>query len=433
MSIKDRDTMFLAKLALLAVITRFLFALSYHVVFILSSKNPLYAPDGEFYSATAWYIALVLKGVSFCPLSAAYIPSDCWINDRLFVFIGQFAGKLPPPTLYGTGYFSYIMGFFYYIFGYAPVFFRFLNIIVSVATALLCYGLTKDIFNKTVARTSFVLMLLLPSQFVYSASLLRDTAINFFCMLAIYSVLMLKKINKPATNARRALYILVSFSLIFLLREKGVFPIMASMLLYAAVPFYRRYKRLSLTLAAFFLSWIIVRGIPVSDHLRSILTTPISRHVGFASYGGSFYKLLPDNFYHLTMPLTFPQLSWREIAFALIRGTKSFLFEPILFRGLKLSDILVLPETLLWYAIVIFFFVGIVKSPWKSDARIAGLTAFLLIFSFMILITGANVEALIRHRGMIIPVYCIFAAYGYSIIGCKRSYDDDHGVGITKT
>lgn len=419
MSIKDRDTIFLAKLALLAIITRLLFALSYHIAFILSSNGPQYAPDGEFYSTAAWYIALILKGVIFQPLSIAHIPPGFWINDSLIFFIGKFSGKLPPMESYGIGLFSYIMGFFYYIFGYTPILFRFLNIIVSVVTALLCYGLAKDVFNKTVARTSFVLMLLLPSQFIYSASLLRDTVVNFFVMLFIYSIFMLKKIDKPAINARRVLCIFISFALIFLLRELGIFPIIASLLLCAAVLFYRRYRWLFTTVTVLLLLGVIISGVPFNDYVRSKLTEPISRHVAFASYRGSFYKLLPDQFYYPAISVTFPQLLGRDIALAYLKGIKSFLLEPLPFRGLKLSDTLVLPEIILWYVIVIFSLVGIFRSPWKADIRIAGLIAFLSMFSFMISITGANIEALIRHRGMIIPVYCIFAAYGYSIIGRK--------------
>lgn len=432
MSIKDRDTMFLAKLALLAIITRFLFVLSYHIVFILSSKEPLYAPDGEAYSSVAWYIALALRGVNFMSLPAKYLPLDCWINDRLFAYIADFAGKLPSPTLYGVGYFSYIMGFFYYIFGYTPVLFRILNIAVSIATTLLCYGLAKDIFNKTVARTSFVLMLLLSSQFIYSASLLRDTFINFFVILFIYSILMLKKTDKPATNARRVLYVVVASVLIFLLRKEGLFPIIASSLLYAVVLFYRRYRWLFSTLAVFLLAVMLVRGVSVSDFLRSNLTASINRHIAFTTYGGSFYKLLPEYFYNSDMAAIFLQFSWKEIALACLGGIKSFLLEPLPFRGFKLSDILVLPEIIVWYAIVIFSLVGIVRPVRRGDIRIIGLMAFLSMFSLMISITGANIEALIRHRGMIIPVYCIFAAYGYSVIGRKSLCEGDHDANIAE-
>lgn len=430
MSIKNRDIMFLAKLALLAIITRFLFALSYHIVFIMSSKNPLYAPDGEMYSIAAWYIALVLKGVSFHPLSIVFLPSDYWVNSRLLIFVGQFAGLLPPVSSYGIGWFSYILGFFYYIFGYTPILFRLFNIIVSIATALLCYGLARDIFNRTVARVSFVLMLLLPSQFVYSASLLRDMIVNFLCILFIYSVLMLKQIGKPAANARNILYMSVSLGLIFLLRDRGVFPIVVSMLLYAAGLFYIRYKRIFLILASFLLVGTLAWGIPAGDFFKEKLSSAIYRHVAFASYKGYFYTLLPEHYYQFDMSHAFPQLPWRDIALACVNGIKSFLLEPFPFRGLRSSDILLLPEIIIWYSMVIFSLVGIARSIRRSDIRITGLLIFLMVYSFMIAMTGSNIEALIRHRGMIIPVYCIFAAYGYSSIGRNSLREGGHTASV---
>jgi len=45
-----------------------------------------------------------------------------------------------------------------------------------------------------------------------------------------------------------------------------------------------------------------------------------------------------------------------------------------------------------------------------------GLVLILFLFTSSIALSEANVEALIRHREMILPVYIIFAAYGMDAI-----------------
>ena len=421
MSIKDRDTMFLVKLALFAIVTRFLFALSYHIVFIMSSKELLYAPDGEAYSTIAWYIALVLKGVNCVALPARYLPLDCWINDRLFVYIAEFAGKLPPPSGYQVGFYSYMMGIFYYIFGYVPVLFRFLNIVMSIGTAVLCYKLAKDVFNKTVARTSFVLMLLLPSQFIYSTSLLRDMFINFFVMSFIYCALMIKRADKLSAKIRMLNYMCISGLLLYLLRDSAAFVAIVSLLLYAVVIFARRNGSFFSVLGMFVLGALLLGRLPITDYLYKKTIELMNRHVAFVNCGGLTYRLLPDKYYGIgrgdCMGVT--GLQAREIVFAGLRGFKTFIVEPGPFFHSKYSYLLFLPEMIIWYFIVIFSMIGIMGTSRKADVRIVGLWLFLLLFSVMIVMPGGNVEALIRHRGMIIPVYAILAGYGYSIIGRK--------------
>ncbi len=421
MSIKDRDTMFLVKLALLAIITRFLFALSYHIAFILSSKEPLYAFDGEFYSAVGWYIGLVLKGVNLLSLPARYIPAECWHNDRLFVFIADFAGKLPTPFQYGIGCYSYMMGLFYFIFGYVPVLFRLLNIVLSVATAILCYLLAKNLFNKDIARVAFVSILLLPSQFIYSASLLRDTSVNFFMMLLIYGLLTIKRYDKPAIKIRRVIYVGISILFLFLLRGRAAFIVTGASLFYAILVLTGKYRWLFSMLIIVFLLAMPLYGDAVSNFFDSKMAETINHHIGFVGYGGFTYKLLPEQYYgpEKNNLLYFSFILPADGVFMILRGLEVFMLEPNLFNSFKLRQMLLLPEMMLWYGILIFSIIGIFGSFRRIDLRIVSLLLLLLFLSSMIVIAGGNMEALVRHRGMVIPGYAIFAGYGYSIIRRK--------------
>ena len=420
MSVKDRDLLLLAKLAIIVIIARVIFALTYYIIFVLSPRGPLYAFDGESYSAIAWYIALVLKGVNFASVPVRHMPLDPWACSRLFSYAADFVGRLPNPSVYGVGVYSYMMGIFYFIFGYAPLLFRFLNIIVSVATTFLCYKLAKDIFDKDVARISFVLMLLIPSQFIYSASLLRDIFINFLVMISIYCILIIKQSDKIIVKVRRFIYAGIALTLLFLLRDNAALIVLISSFLYIAVILIRRYRWLSSALAVFLFAVLLISHAPLFRIFSSKIVELMNGHLRFSTYGGFTYELLPPGYYYGAGLYTISNLSPSELLFVLLKGLKTFMTEPNLFSCFKASRILALPEMVLWYGIMLFSIAGIFKSFQKIDVRVIGLLLFLLLFSLMIVLPGANVEVLIRHRGMIIPAYIIFAAYGYRMAGRKE-------------
>lgn len=413
-----KNLLFLIKISIFAVAIRILFAFAYYFYYIRVAKMPLYSFDGETYSITAWYIALLLKGVNVLALPAQYVPVDCWVNDRLHVIIASFSGQLPPFSSYGVGPYAYLLGAFYYVFGYAPMLFRILNIFIGVFEAFICYSLAKRIFNERTAKTTFVIMLILPYQFFYSASLQRDTIVNFLCAITVFSIMAIKRSDGLLTKAV-FIIVLCSFSLIlYVLRFGAYYMMLLSLVFYIIVLICHRFRALSSVALILFFSIPITR-IKIFYICKATMLHALTYHIGMASCGGWIYKLFPVDYYIFHNPDIWPtmaSLSVKEIVRTTLVSLKSFIVEPFFFSGMTGQRLFALPEMIIWYAILIYAFIGMAFSFKKFCLRQIGLLIFLLVFSLFISMAGANMDALIRHRGMIIFVYVIFAAYGITMV-----------------
>lgn len=415
----NKNTLFLIKIAILAAVTRILFAFAYYFYYIRTSRVPLYSFDGETYSVTAWYIALLLKGVNVLSLSAQYIPVDCWVNDRINVIIASFGGKFPPFSAYGVGSYAYLLGTFYYIFGYVPMLFRLLNIFINIIAAFLCFNIANRNFGEKSARVAFIIMLILPYHFFYSVSLQRDTIVNFLCILTISLILAFRSIDNLRTKIALLLLSCLSLTALYILRYSVCYMIIASLIFYIFVIIYCRYKYLFVLCALFVISIPHVHMKIIYACKRAILAFLI-HHIAFASYGGWIYKLFPINYYIFLNPTIRPTmegLSFGEMGRLIMVSLKSFITEPWILSNMTARRLFVVPEMIVWYVVLLYSFLGIIASFKRMDSKRAGLLIFLLVFSLVIGMSGANMDALIRHRGMISFIYVIFAAYGITITG----------------
>jgi hypothetical protein len=407
------NILFLIKIAIYAAFARVIFACAYYIYFIRSSRMPLYSFDGESGSVMAWYIALLLKGVNVMALPVKFIPIDSWVADRIHVIIASFNGMMPPASTYGVGVYSYVLGAFYYIFGYAPLLFRFINIFVCIVTAFICYKIAKDIFGEKVGRIAFTVLLFMPYQFIYSASLQRDTIINCLCAMAVLIVLSIKGSDK------------LRIKLAYL----SMLGVLASIGIYFLASLYRGYKRLFIASAVILISIPAFR-MKLFHFIKDKLVTLLTHHISFASYGGSIYKLFPFNYYIFLNPDAAPSLTSLtaiQMIGVMFKSFIAFLTEPVVIRDFKKSYLFVLPEMLAWYFVVAFGMIGAVYAFRNMDLRRSGLLIFIIMFSLVIGMSGANMDALIRHRGMISFAYVIYAAYGISIIKDIATKDPPEG------
>jgi hypothetical protein len=153
---------------------------------------------------------------------------------------------------------------------------------------------------------------------------------------------------------------------------------------------------------------------PVRERLLRATENVAKMHAGHVFTVGHAYKLLDDEFYknpgtpaRLVFDLTEPQA-----ARFLVRAAVSFIVTPLPWEMTSRSELLFLPEHLLWLLIVVFVPIGAVVG-WQRDAT---LTALLLGFAVptaaVLAVTTGNVGTLLRLRGLVTPSLVWFAALG---------------------
>jgi len=411
---EESSAVFLIKIGILALIIRFCIGTAYYNIFISGLRAPVYAFDGEAYSIMGWYIALLLNGVNIFFLPNALVPNDYAAIGGFFRTIADLQGSFPAVCLYGINIYSYLVGIFYYLFGYSPVLLRLVNSVISVGGAFLVYCIGKKVFNEKAARIAFVLASFMPSFVLYSTSLLRDTLVNFLILMVIYQALKIESNARLRSVILPIVLSLISIALLYSLRPNAVsvFIIVAAFFLF--IKFASAYRWTAVSLAGLILAFPPIFN-SILVFLKSKLTLIFYQHIAFSSRGGFAFRLLPEHYYEYERMVDgsfLPNITASDLLNGCIGGIRIFLFEPSVFSAYKIQHFAALPQMILWYLIIAFACIGIIKAIRAPGIGKVALIGCLFIFTFSIGPSEANAEALIRHRDMIVPVYMIFAAYG---------------------
>ncbi|MBN1526114.1 MAG: glycosyltransferase family 39 protein [Candidatus Omnitrophica bacterium] len=411
---EEKPAVFCVKIAMLALIVRFCIGAAYYHVFIAGLKRPIYAFDGEAYSIMGWYIALVLKGFNTLALPAQCIPNDYSLIGGLLGTPVNYCGLLPSIREYGVTLFSYIIGGFYYVFGYAPVLLRFFISGASVLTAFLTYNVARRAFDERTGRISLAIALFMPSFIIYSASIQRDTLINLLVMLVISQVLFIKKTDDARGPLIAMAVTAIALWLLAELRVNAMLVLAGFLAAYLFIRFAFSYRRVALTFAGALLAFYPASG-RLFDFIWTKLSFMLNYHLILNYRGGLTYKLLPESYYtYIPTGRSICQdgVSAFHMIIAYLKGVCVFLFGPSPLAFNKIQQLVILPQMLAWYLVVVFAAAGLCFSFKKMTADKLALITVGLFFTSALGLSEANYETLLRHRDMIVPVYIIFAAYG---------------------
>jgi hypothetical protein len=379
--------------------------------YLFSGGFPLYAPDGEGFSKFGWYISRVLLGKD-----PSIIPSaeqTYWNYERVLQL--EFHGVLPP-VKYQTGAYTYFIGFLYALFGYSPLLGRLINIVLSSVSAFLVMRVAADQVGRRGARLAFFLVLFWPSMFLFSLSLLRDTAILLLIVVVVWSV------QRFVRGTPVALFGLFgAIMLIGILRRQAALLLIAILVLWAS--WYLLRLRRVLILGVVIGVFTVGLGQTPHDLKDAIIRYPIRQHAGFLDSGGIHYNILP---LHVTerrpMQLKYLlPLTWSEVVVIYFRGVGHYMTEPwpSHLKTLKLKAIF--PQMFLWYTCLALAVPGMLAC-WRQRRTMAVfLMLFLVVFISLFGLSESNIGILIRHRDMITPAILLLAVLGLDVILRKKA------------
>lgn len=164
------------KIIIIAILAR-LIAASFYDIFVTVTDRDFLLPDSKFYSISGWYIALLMSGYGINHMPVDVVPAGKQNRILFYDYIMREHkwGRDNLPILDNeTNLFFYIMGIIFFIFGYFPLGVRIFNIILSIASTVLIFKITKKQFGERAARVFLLIGLFLPTQFMYSITLSKD-------------------------------------------------------------------------------------------------------------------------------------------------------------------------------------------------------------------------------------------------------------------
>jgi len=144
---------------------------------------------------------------------------------------------------------------------------------------------------------------------------------------------------------------------------------------------------------------------PIHQRALDAVASAAKTHAGHVFTTGHAYKLLDEGFYmHPGTPAAWLlELTDAQAARFLIRAAASFLLTPWPWEMMTRSELIFLPEHLVWLLIVVLAPIGIVAG-WRRDPLVTCLLfGFVLPMAAALAITNGNVGTLLRLRGLVSP------------------------------
>ena len=309
-------------------------------------------------------------------------------------------------------------------FGPTPYGMKALNALLFLAGSVLLFRVARPAFGFLPAFLGLTVLLFLPSLFVSSVSLLKESM--YFLVTSVLAISSVGAVRSAAARRWRdvAVALAVAAASLWLMNDlrRGALVIgIAGLGLGTAIHFTARSSwrvaaaaGLVLVAGAFFLSqprW--------QARALDSVTTVAKMHAGHVFTVGHAYKLLDGDFYKnpgspdsWDLALTGPQAG-RFLA----RAAVSIVVTPWPWEMRSTSELAFMPEHVMWYLVVLLTPVGVVAG-WKRDSFVTALLiGFAVTAAAVLAVSTGNVGTLLRLRGLVTPYLVWLAALGLCAIG----------------
>jgi hypothetical protein len=299
------------------------------------------------------------------------------------------------------------------LFGPSPYGMRAVNAVLFVSGAYLLFRLARTAYGELAAALGLIVLLFLPSLFVSSTSLLKES--TYFFVTALLLTLVIAAARHPRITIRVAAVAIAAVCLWLLddLRRGALVLSVAGIAcaIVMRVAFHSSRRAVVAIALAAILAVAAWTQAPVRARAIDAITSVAKTHAGHVFTVGHAYKLLDEAFYmHPGTPAAWPlTLTEGQAARFMVRAARSFVFTPWPWEIASRNELAFLPEHLVWILIMVFVPIGAVAG-WRRDRLVTALLiGFALPTAAALAVTNGNVGTLLRLRGLVSP-YLIWVA-----------------------
>jgi 4-amino-4-deoxy-L-arabinose transferase-like glycosyltransferase len=296
----------------------------------------------------------------------------------------------------------YFVGTVYYFFGRNQLLVQFLNGLMSGVTVILIYAIAARIFDRSTARWAACFMAFFPQMVFWSTGMYKDPAILLCIAASIYAVVALRD---QLALAQAGLFVASVVFLITLRFYVAYFVILAAL---ATFVFGQRRNvlRMSFTYAVLGLMLYGALSAVVKKETLEQQTTYVSlerlqvtrqdQAVWGKSGFGQQYDVSTPAGALATLPV----------------GIIYLLFAPFPWTASGLRQALVMPETLVWYALMPAFVRGLVFGLRRHFRSVLPIAVFAVSLTLAYALMQGNIGTAYRQRTQITMFFFIFMAAG---------------------
>lgn len=321
---------------------------------------------------------------------------------------------------YGNSGLPYVYAAMHMMIGDSPYGAHLLNTLMAVTGAVILHKLLRSSYGRVPALATLLLLLCVPTLFVWSVSALKEPAFFLLTTVALASIMVAVSSPHLLLRPLAAVVAIAAINGVALIRPVGWAVCLGGFAVGIAARVATR--RAWLCVAGLVVAIVVVgRAVQQPQVQAQILQqfrTVAVVHIGNVETQGYAYKLLDSYFYTRWMAnntVAFMQLD--EAARYALRAFVSFFAVPTPWQIVSLPALLFLPEQVLWYCAILLAIVG-VSAGLRRDSWLTMLLAgYCLVGAAIISLPSGNIGTFIRMRDMVVPfVFCLSGLGASSVV-----------------
>ena len=389
-----RERQWVLGLLLFAVAARLLLvALLFLTTDPFETKSFFWDGDGIYLKQRAEWIRSVWLGNQIAPLD----------YDRAF-----FRG-------YGWTSYIYVIAYVQYWLGESPYGIHLLNVFLSLSVAVVLYRLVRKAYGKTAALIGLALSLFMPTLLLWSVSALKESLYIFLIMLGLVGTVTVVRGPSMMRRILGLCAVIISFATIDGVRFGGEIVLGAGLAggLFGAVTARRLWVAVLVLALLPFVGYRLMQTDVVYSRVQPQLQWLALQHVGHVKTEGNAYKLLDERFYiDSARDETIATWTPAEQLRYFVRATASFIAVPLPWQARSTTEMLFLPQQIIWYLMILFAVVGSVSGVRRDPFVTCMLLAIVVVGSVAVALGSGNIGTMVRHRDTVVPFVVWLSAGG---------------------
>jgi hypothetical protein len=310
---------------------------------------------------------------------------------------------------YGWTSYAYVLAYVQYLLGPAPYAVHLLSVCWTIAATGLLYRLMRRSFGPAPAFVALGMNLFLPTLFAWSISAMKEAWILVLTVVALVSLERIARGHGWLARATGGVGVIAGTLILGTTRVGGLFLVVGAMVVaVVGTVVTRRAHALAVWVVALPLIGVMSLAVPpVQTRVMTQVRTSAELHIGHVRSEGYAYQLLDQRFYSGdSLESMTPVEGLRFVSRALV----SFVAVPLPWAARSLSQVLFIPQQLLWYGLLPLAVVGAVRGC-RRDVLVAWLfIGVISVGAVVIAPHEGNAGTLVRHRDGLLPfIVCLSA------------------------
>ena len=389
-----------------------------------------------------WVLGLILFAVAARLLLVALLflttdpfetQSFFWDGDGLYlkqraewirsIWLGNQIAPLDYDRAFFRGYgwtsYIYVIAYVQYWFGESPYGIHLLNVFLSLLVAVVLYRLVRKAYGKTAALIGLALSLFMPSLLLWSVSALKESLYVFLIMLGLVGTVTVVRGPSMTRRMLGLCAVIISFATIDGVRFGGEIVLGAGVAggLFGAVTARRLWVAVLVLALLPFVGYRLMQTDVVYSRVQPQLQWLALQHIGHVKTEGNAYKLLDERFYvEAAQGVLRDEMiaTWTptEQLRYFVRATASFIAVPLPWQARSTTEMLFLPQQVIWYLMVLFAVVGSVSGLRRDPFVTCMLLAIVAVGSVAVALVSGNIGTMVRHRDTVVSFVVWLSAGG---------------------